>query len=200
MLGMGQALERLGEVDVTGDHALVERARRGDEIAFERLIDSRLRGLVRLATAIIGDEADARDAIQEACVSAWRSLPALRDADRFDAWLGRIVTNACRMALRGRRRRAIREIPVAHLDDPALAAVADRPSGNAADRVGELDALNRAFDRLDAEQRIVLVLHYLEDRPVAEIAAMTGVSLATAKWRLHIARGALATALEGQHR
>jgi RNA polymerase sigma-70 factor (ECF subfamily) len=197
---MGEALERAGDMDATGVLALVERARRGDELAFERLIEARLTGLVRLATAIVGNPADARDAVQEGCVNAWRSLPGLRDPERFDAWLSRIVTNACRMTLRGRRRRFVREAPVTTFDDHALPDMVDDATPNPADRSSELDRLTRAFERLDADQRTVIALHYLEGRSVAEIADLLGISVATAKWRLHIARGALATALEVEDR
>ena len=84
----------------------------------------------RLSFAILGDEADARDAAQETFVAAWRQLPRLRDADRFDAWLQRVAVNAARMTLRSRGRRRVREIPavqVAALVDTAVApADADR--------------------------------------------------------------------------
>src|SRR5512143_460443 len=87
---------------------LVELARRGDTAAFEALLHGRLDGLFRRAWAILGNEADARDATQEACLSAWRQLPRLRDAAAFDAWLARVLFNACRMQLR--RRARVREV------------------------------------------------------------------------------------------
>jgi RNA polymerase sigma-70 factor, ECF subfamily len=197
---VGLLPERLGGVDLGGTEAAVERAQRGDEIAFERLVESRLGSLLRLASAIIGDETDARDAVQDACVSAWRALPTLREPAKFDAWLGRIVTNTCRMALRGHRRRRVREVAVGSLGMEGQRRLMNEPVAEPDDRVGDLEILDRAFERLDADQRIALTLHYLEGRPVAEIASLTGVSIPTAKWRLHVARGALATALEVERR
>jgi DNA-directed RNA polymerase specialized sigma24 family protein len=64
----------------------------------------------RLSYAILGDEADARDAAQESFVAAWRQLGRLRDPERFDVWLQRIAVNAARQTIRARRRRRIREI------------------------------------------------------------------------------------------
>ena len=86
------------------DAALVDRARSGDAAAFEALIGPRLDGLLRTAWAILGNRDDAEEAAQEACVSAWRELPRIRDVDRFDAWLGRVLVNHCRMSLRRRSR------------------------------------------------------------------------------------------------
>ena len=97
------------------ERELVERARRGDREAYEELVRRRIDSMVRTARAILGHEADAQDAVQEAFVAAWRRLPGLRDPERFDAWLGRILLNACRMALR--RRRGVREIRIVDAGD-----------------------------------------------------------------------------------
>src|SRR6188508_2336160 len=140
---MIQVPERVGDVDLPGLDATVERAQRGDEIAFQRLVEVRITSLLRLATAIIGDETDARDAVQDACVSAWRALPTLREPARFDAWLGRIVTNTCRMALRGHRRRRIREIAVGSLGADAQRRVLEDMAPDPGDRVDELEILDR---------------------------------------------------------
>ena len=93
------------------DTSLVERARDGDLAAFEMLVEERMAAVYRLSLAIVTDEADARDVVQETFVAAWRHLPRLRDVDRFEAWFGRLVVNQARMALRARRRRRVREIP-----------------------------------------------------------------------------------------
>src|SRR5918998_6638477 len=97
----------MGRDDTAGgwmERSLVERARAGDRDAFEVLIRQKVDAVYRTAYTILGNAPDAEDATQEAFVSAWRGLRGLRDAERFDAWLGRIVTNACRMAARGRPR------------------------------------------------------------------------------------------------
>jgi RNA polymerase sigma-70 factor, ECF subfamily len=190
---------------------LVGRARQGDLDAFTALAGARLGAMTRTATAILGDEPEAHDAVQEALISIWRELPTLREPERFDAWAGRILVNACRHALKRRIRVRVREIRLSpepadgpgfgdegRLVHPAAAgfsAVASR-----ADSLGDEDALNRAFERLDAEQRALLVLHHLEERPLTEIAALLGIPVGTAKSRLFTARRALQAALERESR
>jgi RNA polymerase sigma-70 factor (ECF subfamily) len=182
------------------DDTLVERATRGDSLAFQTLIEGRIAALLRLAAAILGDDDDARDAVQQASLQAWRELPHLRDPARFDAWLGRITTNACRTIIRGRRRRRVREIPVGSLDEAAEIALTARSTPSPAERSGEIEIVSRAFDRLTADARILLAVHHLEGRSIADTAAIAGVSVATAKWRLHLAREALERALEVEQR
>jgi RNA polymerase sigma-70 factor (ECF subfamily) len=179
-------------VIATGDPAVITRARAGDTAAFELLLAPRLDPLFRSAWAILGNEADARDATQDACLSAWRELPRLRDIDRFDAWLGRVLVNSCRMLLR--RRGRVREIAIPDSFD--LAA----PTSRGPSSVDEADLVARAFDRVDPDARALLVLHHLRHEPVARIAAVLGVPVGTVKWRLHAARGALERALEGEAR
>jgi len=173
---------------------LVGRARHGDLDAFTALAGARLTAMTRTATAILGDESEAHDAVQEALISVWRELPALRDPERFDAWAGRILVNACRHALKRRIRSRVREIA---LSTEGTGGTSAGPSvGARADSLGDDDALNRAFERLDGEQRALLVMHHLEDRPLSEIAAVLGIPAGTAKSRLFTARRALQRALE----
>jgi RNA polymerase sigma-70 factor, ECF subfamily len=176
----------------TSEPTLIERARLGDTRAFEALIAPRLDGLYRSAWAILGNEADARDATQDACVSAWKHLARLRDLDSFDAWLGRILVNSCRMSLRKRGR--VREIAIPEGFDPAGPATAG------ADTFDETEAVARAFERLDVDARALLVLHHLQHEPLSRIAASLGIPVGTVKWRLHAARRALERALEGERR
>ena len=79
-----------------GEDALVALARQGDRDAFARLIGPRTDRVLRTARAILGNEAEAHDAAQTALLSAWVHLPGLRDVDRFDVWINRILRNACR--------------------------------------------------------------------------------------------------------
>ena len=173
--------------------ALVERAQAGDRSAYEALIRTRLDRLLRLALSIVGNEADARDAVQESCLKAWRELPRLRDAGRFEAWLWRIAINACRSSLRGRRRASVHEIAV---DDTAAGSEPAQRGSAFTDDVTVKDAIRRAFRRLDSDKRSILVLHYVEERPVIEIARLLGIAEGTAKSRLHAARKSLERALE----
>jgi RNA polymerase sigma-70 factor, ECF subfamily len=165
---------------------LVERARAGDAVAFERLIETRLDRAYRTALAILRTDWDARDVCQDAFVSAWRQLPRLRDATRFDAWLDRIVVNQCRTLLRSRRAR-VREISIDQ--SPGTSDQLAGPSP--VDALADEDLVRRALGRLSADQRFVLALHHGEGRPVAEIASLIGVPAGTVMWRLYRARRAL---------
>ncbi len=171
------------------DVDLVERAATGDVAAFEALVEARLSRAFRTASAILGNEADAADVVQEAFVAAWRQLPALRNGAKFDAWLNKVIVNRCRDLLR--RRRRSREV-----------AIDDGPEPRGADTtasVGESAAINAAFEHLSADQRHLLVMHHVNRVSVVDLARQLGVPEGTAKWRLHAARGALERALEASN-
>jgi RNA polymerase sigma-70 factor (ECF subfamily) len=176
---------------------LVERARAGDRVAFERLVERWIEPAFRTALAILGREADARDATQDALLDAWSNIRQLRDPERFDAWLGRIHLNACRTVGRRRGRATVREISVTVLPEPDEPA-ARRPG--VADESAGLDEIERAFERLALPMRTVLVLHHWQRRSVEEIATALGIPDGTVKWRLHEARAALSRALEEERR
>lgn len=173
------------------DPERIARARSGDASAFEELVEARVGPMTRTAMAILGREDEARDAVQDALLTAWRELAALRDPGAFDAWLTRILVNRCRRGLRRIGLRRVREIPVHALRD------ADEPrSDDPSVSVDGRRALERAFDRLSVEDRTLLVLHHLDGRSVASIAEVLGVPAGTAKSRLFAARRALDRALE----
>jgi len=193
------AVTRAANEATSADDALVVRARGGDAIAFERLVDSRIDRCYRLAWSILMNDADAADATQEALVSAWRQLPRLRDTASFDGWLNRIVANAALMARRHRVR--LREVtvgPSSSGDDAPLEPSPQAGTRTAQDQFVDSDAIGRAFDRLRPQERVILVLHHVEERPVAEIARSLGIPVGTAKWRLHAARTALQKAMEAE--
>jgi RNA polymerase sigma-70 factor (ECF subfamily) len=172
------------------ERELVERARRGDRAAYEAIVRRKVETVYRTARAILGNDADADDATQETLLGAWRRLSDLRDPDRFDAWLGRITVNACRMALRRRKSRAIVALTSASVAEPM-----DAGTSRLEDRTVDAIAFDRAFDRLSFDQRSILVLHHLEELPIAEIATGLGIAEGTVKSRLHAARTALQRAL-----
>lgn len=181
----------------SAEEGLLERAARGEPEAFDAVIRPRLDRLFRMAMAITRSDADARDAVQEACVLAWRELPRLRDRSRFDAWLSQILVNACRGLLRKQRRVRVREVDV---DDVEAAGPAAYATASGADERAEAELIRRAFDRLDGDTRSLLVLHYVEERPLAEIGRVLGAPVGTIKWRLSNARRALDRALEVERR
>jgi len=179
------------------ERLLVEQAISGDRHAFDSLVRNRVDAVYRTSLAILGDAADAADAVQETFVSAWCHRASLRDPDLFDAWLGRINLNACRGQLRRRVRTRVREIRLLDPEDGREPASTDRALD---ERTADADVFDRAFARLSADDRAVLVLHHLQERPVAEIATTLGAPEGTVKSRLHRARAALESALAKESR
>lgn len=152
----------------------------------------RMDGVYRLSIAILGDEADARDAAQDTFLTAWRQIRAVRDPDKFDAWLQRVAVNAARMTHRSRRRRGVREIPQSRVGAVSTDSSPLAPTDSDA---GVLDA---ALRTLDVDQRSILVLHHLEGRPIVELAAILDIPTGTVKSRLHAARRALQAAIDAE--
>lgn len=167
-------------------HGLVERARRGDRLAFAELVRASGARLDATARLILRDPDLAQDAVQETLIRAWRSLPGLRDPATFDHWLHSLVANACIDLIRKRRRRVIEVELTEHNDPPALDGV-----GFVADR----DQLDRVLARLEPEARAVVVLHYYLDLPLPRVAATLGIPIGTAKSRLHRSLGAMRSAM-----
>ena len=171
---------------------LVIRARNGDHEAFSLLAAASFDQLLRTARLILRDNECAADSVQDALLSAWLHIRAVRDPDRFDAWLRRLLVHACyREAKRVRRRRAM-EMEVTPLDTPT----ADDVPGTAATR----DRLERGFRRLTMEQRAVLVVHHYLGLPDFDAAVALDVPVGTFKSRLNRATAALRAALEADDR
>ncbi len=170
---------------------LVERARRGDHDAFAVLAGAAITRLDAAARLILRDPDQARDAVQETLVRAWRDLPTLRSPDRFDAWLHRLLVRACiDEARRLRRHRFDVELTPIH-----TSAVADGVSLTA-----DRDQLERGFSRLEPEARALIVLHHYLDLPLPEVAIALGIPLGTAKSRLHRALQSMRAALDADAR
>jgi RNA polymerase sigma-70 factor, ECF subfamily len=166
---------------------LVERARNGDREAFASLVQLTSDRMYAVATRILRDGHLAEDALQSAFVSAWRSLPSLRDPARFEAWLRRLLVHACYAEAR-RRRSWTTHIRILPVDGPV------GPDGLIS--VVERDALDRAFRRLSVEQRAVFVLHHHLGLALTEIAETLGIPAGTARSRLHYATRTLRAAIE----
>jgi len=177
------------------DPERIARARSGDAAAFEALVEARVGPMTRTAMAILGREEEARDAVRDTLVTAWRELAALRDPTAFDAWLTRILVNRCR---RGLRRIGWRRVHEAGLD--ALPSADDPRAGEGIGAVAGRQAIERAFERLSVEERTLLVLHHLDGRSVTSIAEVLGVPVGTAKSRLFAARRVLDRALAREDR
>jgi RNA polymerase sigma-70 factor (ECF subfamily) len=155
------------------------------EEAFRRLSARHVQSAYRLAWAILGDDCDAEDATQDAFTSAWRQRATLREADRFDAWFGRILINSCRDRLRKRSR--------------TRGLFGGDPDGVSPDHSHsalERDELFAAVAGLDADQRIVVMLRFWKDMTVDEIADRLDVPAGTVKSRLHRSMTRLRVVLE----
>ena len=170
---------------------LVLRASSGDHDAFASLATDAYARLHRTAWLILRREDLASDAVQEALTSAWLHIRAVRDADRFDAWLNRLVVRACYQELRRARRGPI-EIHVDTIEPPGV----DDATGSIADR----DQLDRGFKRLSVEHRAVLVVHHYLGLADAEAATVLDLPLGTYKSRLNRAHQSLRAALEADER
>ena len=170
---------------------LVRRAQQGDAEAFDSL--ARMVGdrCLAVAVRILRDVDLAEDAVQTALIAAWRELRALRDPSRFEPWLHRILTNACYVEARRRRRWAegprILPVPVASSPDEYLT-------------VDDRDLLERAFRRLTVEQRAVLAFHHYLGLSIAEVADRIDIPVGTAKSRLHHATRVLRASIEADAR
>lgn len=174
------------------DRDLVELAQRGDREAFALLARARGDWLFAVAQRILRDFHRAEDAVQQALVIAWQELPTLRDPDRFEPWLRRLLVRVCYAEARRANHWAanIRALPMSEEpshDDDTL-SVADR------------DQLERGFRRLPPDQRAILVLHHYLGLEPAEIAETLGIAAGTARSRLHYAHRAMRAALEADER
>ena len=170
---------------------LVERAQGGDREAFGALVQLTSDRMYALAARILRDNDLAEDALQGALINAWRQLPALREPDRFEAWLRKVLVHACYAEARRRRSWSanVRVLPV------------DGPAGpDDLITIDERDALDRAFRRLSIEQRAVFVLHHHQGLPLVEIAESLGIPAGTARSRLHYATKVLRAAIDADDR
>jgi RNA polymerase sigma factor (sigma-70 family) len=170
---------------------LVERARRGDHDAFAALAGAAIFRLDAAARLILRDPDQAKDAVQETLVRAWRDLPTLRSPDRFDAWLHRLLYRACIDEARRLRRHRI-DVELTPIDSPSV--------GDGLSVPNDRDQLERGFSRLEPEARALIVLHHYLDLPLPDVANVLGIPLGTAKSRLHRALQAMRAALDADDR
>lgn len=179
-------------MDVKGmDPDLVVRAQQGDQQAFEALAETAHPRLYRVARSVLGDDQSAEDATQQALVAIWRSLPRLRDPERFDGWSYRLLVRACYAEAK--------RVPEW---SPESATTGSHEPVAADDYLGvvERDQLERGFRRLTVEHRVVIVLRYMLDLPVGQVADALDVPASTVTSRQSRALRALRAALEADER
>ena len=157
----------------------------GRAAAFQRLADQRLEASYRLANAILGNEHEAEDAVQDAIVVAWRRWSSLRDRSRFDAWFDRIVVNVCRDRLRQASRRRTSDLAEMPLTAPDATADIHRRM-----------LVEQALARLKPDDVVVLALRHFLDLELADIAVLLDVPYQTVNTRLRSARARLRDLLD----
>jgi RNA polymerase sigma-70 factor (ECF subfamily) len=171
---------------------LVVRAQGGDVDAFSALTGRLTNRLYAAARLILRHDELAADAVQDALLQAWLDLRGLRDPDRFDAWLHRLLVRACYRAAKQRRDREIGELKLASTGEPMTPDVQRS--------VAVRDQLDRGFRRLSPEQRAVIVLHHYLGLSLVESSEILGIPLGTMQSRLSRAAQAMRAALEADDR
>jgi len=172
------------------EEKLVEKAREGDHRAFGRLYTQYARLIYSIIRHMVGNEEAAADLTQETFIRAWRSLPRLDEPKAFGGWLRTIALNLTRDSLRGNRPTESleandgREMPRQWAD--ARAGPAEQLESAEQQR-----QVTAAIQRLNEDQRLVIVMHHLEGKAVAEIGRELGIPVGTVLSRLARGREAL---------
>lgn len=173
------------------DQGLVVRAQHGDEQAFESLMVANHARLFRVAQGILRDPHLAEDATQQGFLDIWRHIRRLRDPAKFEGWSYRLVVNACYDEAK-RNPRWQPDTGIKPTDEPiardAFGAVASR------------DQLSRGFQRLSLDHRAILVLRYLLDMTLEQVAEALDIPEGTVHSRMKRAMEALRAALEAEAR
>ena len=200
-------MSALHPVETTWDErAMVERLRAGDELAFELLIRRYGGRMLAVARRFLRDEEDARDAVQEAFISAVRGLDRFEGEAQLGTWLHRIVVNAALMKVRARKRKPEEPIeallPVYQEDGHPVEPFRSwaEPADAAMERREVRAIVRRCIDRLPETYRTVLLLRDIEGLDTEETAKVLGITPNAVKIRLHRARQALRTLLDPHFR
>ncbi len=188
----------MGDVSREPSALLLARVRRGDARAFEELARAVEQPLYRHVLRMVGQPADAEDVVQDALLSAWRSLRSF-EGSSFRAWIFRIATNRALDRLRSRRRHPELPLdpPVEEDDDRSWAEPA-APGPDLVQIAGDreaLDVVEQALAGLPPEQRSALLLRDVEGFAYEEIATITVTEIGTVKSRIHRGRLAVRNAL-----
>lgn len=192
--------------DIVSESSLVSALRAGSSDAFETLVRLYMARLLAVARRFLRNEEDARDAVQDAFISAFRSIQKFEAGAKLSTWLHRIVVNSALMRLRTKRRHPEEEIdelmPRFAEDGHHLQEPADwRLSAEEMVQQSETRELVRgAIDKLPDSYRVVLLMRDIEEMPTGETAAALGITATAVKVRLHRARQALRALLDEEMR
>ena len=177
------------------EQELVERAKKGDETAFEVLVTDNEKRIYNLCRRLTGNPEDAAELTQEAFLNAWRGLSRFQGESSFSTWLYRLASNACIDFLRKEKRRQNLSMTVS-LDDEEEARQVELPDERYAperelERTEVRQAVAAGLERLTPEHRQVLVMREINGLSYAEIRAVLGLEEGTVKSRIARARNAL---------
>ena len=170
--------------------ALVVAARSGDREAFDLLAAMFVDRLYAIARLVLRDSDRAEDAVQETLVRFWRDLPALREPDRFDAWIRRLLMRAITDEFRRER----------HHQASVVVLRLEPSTADASAALVVREQLEVGFRRLSLQHRAIVVLRLYLGLSIEEAAATLGIPVGTAKSRLHYATDAMRLALEADAR
>lgn len=173
------------------DEDLVRRYLSGDAEAFGTLVERHERRMYNLALRMTGREEDARDATQEAFLTALRKLSSFRGEAAFTTWMHRVTVNACYDLLRKRRRAPLLD----RGQDERERGPEPPPAPDHAESSDLSMDVQRALLEVPEDFRTVMILHDVQDLPYEQVAAIVGVPVGTVKSRLHRGRVALARAM-----
>jgi RNA polymerase sigma-70 factor (ECF subfamily) len=197
---------QLGGFGAAEESLLLAGLRAGDQSAYERLVKHYGGRLLAVARRLLQSEEDAHDALQDAFLQAFRSLPRFEGHSALGTWLHRIAVNACLMRLRSRKSRPEEPIepflPQFAEDGHRLVPAVDwpEPCDRLLERREVREMVREAIDRLPESYRTVLLLRDIEELDTAEVAAALGITENAVKIRLHRARQALRELLDSRLR
>ena len=172
------------------DPLLVERAKLGDERAFEALMRRYNRRLFRIARGVLQEDSAAEDAVQEAYLSAFTHLNTYQPSGKFGAWLGRIVLNEALMLRRKTHPNvlSLEQVDTAGITLEEQVSAGREPSPDYVETLQARDLLERAIDALPEGFRVVFILRMVEQLSISETAASLGLNETTVRTRLHRAQ------------
>lgn len=183
---------------------LLRRLQAGEDEAYAELVRTHVGRMMAVARRLLGNEDDARDAVQDAFASAFRTIQQFSGQARIGTWLYRIVVNAALMKLRVRRRQD--EVPIESLlpryleDGHQARPAAPWPMDGSATAEGKenRELVRRSIEKLPEPYRVILTLRDIEGLDTAQAAEVLGIAESAAKTRLHRARQALRALLDAQ--
>ncbi|MFQ5767710.1 MAG: RNA polymerase sigma factor [Acidobacteriota bacterium] len=191
-----------GGVLASGEAGLLRRLRAGDAAAYETLVRCHIASLLAVSRRLLGNEEDARDAVQTTFLSAFRSLPGFQGEARLTTWLHRIAINAALMKLRARKRKPEESIQdllprfsrEGRMIDPAREWKASPE--RLLERKEKRQLVRDCIQKLPFSYRSVILLRDIEELDTEETARLLGVTANAVKIRLHRAHQALRTLLD----